>query len=727
MKKKQSIITLVVIFVLTVLLGYTVAVGWGATGVGAMKNIRTGLDLSGGVSITYEASEANPSAEDMTDTIGKLQKRVEQYSNEALVYQQGDNRISIEIPGASDANTILEELGKPGSLTFQDASGNVVLEGTDIADAQGVAQQNSTTGQNQYVVNLTLNDSGKDKFAEATAANIGKPISIIYDGNTISSPTVNSTISDGKCEITGMSSIDAAKELASTIRIGSLSLELNELYSNVVAAQLGQDALSSSVVAGMIGILLVIIFLICVYRIPGVAAGWALIIYTGLMLGALNAFDLTLTLPGIAGIILSIGMAVDANVIIYARIREEITAGKSIKNAIAAGFQKAFSAILDGNVTTLIAAAILYALGSGSIRGFAMTLALGIVLSMFTALVISRLLINALFAAGCKAEKLYGRQKERKLIDFVGKKKFFFIFSFVLILSLPAGLILHQVKDGQALNYSLEFIGGTSTTVAFSEDYSMSKLDSDVQPVVQGVTGDANIMFQKVVDSDSVIIKTRELSVEERQSLDTALIEKFGVTQEDITAENISATMSDEMTRDAVFAVTISVIFMLVYIWLRFKDIRFASSAIIALIHDIIIVIAFYAWFRFSAGSSFIAVLLTILGYSINGTIVIFDRIRENLPSMKKEDLSVVVNTSITQTLTRSIYSSLTTFATIFVLYLMGVPSVKEFSLPIIIGIVTGTYTSVCLTGSMWYVFKKKLGKKKVPEKIVASKNKTKK
>lgn len=726
MKKKQSIITLVVIFVLTVLLGYTVAVGWGATGVGAMKNIRTGLDLSGGVSITYEAKEANPSDEDMNDTISKLQKRVEQYSNEALVYQQGDNRISIEIPGASDANAILEELGKPGSLSFRDSEGNVVLEGTDIADAQGIATQDSSTGQNQYVVSLELNDSGKDKFAEATQANIGKTISIIYDGEAIREPVVNSAITDGKCEITGMESIEDARDLASTIRIGALSLELEELYSNVVAAQLGQDALSTSVTAGLIGILLVVLFLICVYRIPGVAAGWALIIYTGLMLGALNAFDLTLTLPGIAGIILSIGMAVDANVIIYARIREEIAAGKSIKNAIAAGFQKAFSAIIDGNVTTLIAATILYGLGSGSIRGFAMTLALGIVLSMFTALVISRLIINCMFTAGLKDEKLYGHQKERKLIDFVGKRKVFFIISAVLILSLPAGLILNQMKDGQALNYSLEFIGGTSTTVAFDEDYSMSKLADEVQPVVQDVTGDANIMFQKVVDSNSVIIKTRELSVTERQELDDSLVSSFGVTQEDITAENISATMSDEMRRDAVIAVLISVIFMLVYIWFRFKDIRFASSAIVALCHDIIIVIAFYAWFRFSAGSSFIAVLLTILGYSINGTIVIFDRIRENMPSMKKEDLAVVVNTSITQTLTRSIYSSLTTFVTIFVLYLMGVPSVKEFSLPIIVGIVIGAYTSVCLTGSLWYVFKKKIGKKSEPVRVTTSKNKKK-
>lgn len=712
MKKNQSIITLIVTLLVTVLLGFTVVAGWGPTGTGSMKNIRTGLDLSGGVSITYQAKESNPSSEDMQDTIGKLQKRVEQYSTEAQVYQQGSNRICIEIPGASDANTILQELGKPGSLLFQDPDGNTVLEGTDIADAQGVTQSDQTTNQREYVVDLTLNDSGKSKFAEATQANIGKSISIVYDGEVISVPTVQTAITDGKCQITGMESIDAARELASTIRIGALSLELEELYSNVVAAQLGQEALSTSVVAGLIGIILIVIFMICVYRIPGIAAGWSLILYTFLMLGALNAFDLTLTLPGIAGIILSIGMAVDANVIIYARIREEISAGRSVRNAILAGFQKAFSAILDGNVTTLIAAGILYFMGTGTIRGFSITLALGIVLSMISALLISRMLISALYGVGFKDEKFFGRQKERKIVNFVGKRKIFFILSAVLVLSAPAGMGVFQAKDGHTLNFSLEFIGGTSTTVTFPEDMSISQLDSDVQPVVQEVTGDANIMFQKVVDSEAVIIKTRELTVEERETLNQSLADNFGVDKAAITAENISSTMSDEMRSDAILAVIVAVIFMLLYIWFRFKDIRFASSAVLALVHDIVVVIAFYAWFRFSAGTTFIAVLLTILGYSINGTIVIFDRIRENLPIMRKDDLDVIVNTSITQTLTRTLYSSLTTFATIFVLYLMGVPAVKEFALPIIIGVVCGTYTSVCITGPLWYVFKTKLGKK---------------
>ncbi len=712
MKKRQSIIVLLICAVLTVLLGYTAIKGWGPTGTGSMSNIRTGLDLSGGVSITYQTKTDNPSTEDMSDTIYKLQQRVQQYSSEALVYQQGTNRICIEIPGENDANAILAELGKPGSLTFQDEDGNVVLEGSDVEDAQGVSRTDSTTGQREYVVQLTMTSEGTQKFAEATSANLNKRISIVYDEETISSPTVNSAITGGTAEITGMSSLEEAKNLAASIRIGSLSLELEEVYSNVVGAQLGQEALSTSVVAGIVGILLVILFMILVYRISGLASGWALIVFTFLDLICLNAFDITLTLPGIAGVILTIGMAVDANVIIYARTREELTAGRGLHGAIQAGFQKAFSAIFDGNITTLIAAVVLYALGTGSIQGFAVTLAMGIVLSMFSALVVSRVLSYAFYGVGIRNVKFYGTIKNRKPMNFLGRKPLVFTISALLLVSAPVGMAIYHGSTGKALNYSLDFIGGTATTVDMGQALSLEDLDEKVQPVVSEITGDSNIQFQQITGSNEIIIKTRELDVEEREQLNAALAENFDTVDEStITAENISSTMSNEMRANAMKAVVIAVICMLLYIWFRFRDIRFASSAVLALVHDIVIVFAFYVWSRFSIGSTFIAVMLTILGYSINATIVIFDRIRENLSTMKGESLKLIVNASITQTLTRSIYSSLTTFMTIFVLYLMGVPSVKEFALPIIVGIVVGAYSSVCITGALWYVMKTKLGR----------------
>ncbi|MDO4490790.1 MAG: protein translocase subunit SecD [Lachnospiraceae bacterium] len=717
MKKRTSIVTLVICFCLTVLLGFTAVKGWGPTGTGAMKNIRTGLDLSGGVSITYQTVEAHPSAEAMADTIFKLQQRVDQYSTEAQVYQQGDNRICVEIPGVSDANTILEELGKPGSLSFMDENGEVVLEGTDIAAAEGLSMQDQTTGQRQYYVSLSMTSEGADKFAEATKNNVGKPIYIVYDDTVISSPTVRQAITGGQAQIDNMESLEAAKNLAANIRIGSLSLELEEIYSNVVGATLGQEALSTSLKAGLIGILLVILFMILVYRISGLAAGWALLIFTFLDLIFLNAFDITLTLTGIAGVILTIGMAVDANVIIYARMREEYALGKSLKSSIQAGFKKAFSAIIDGNVTTLIAAAVLYALGTGSIRGFATTLAIGIVLSMFSALVVSRLISMAFYGIGIRSEKAYGVLKARKPVDFLQKKVVFLIVSLALIISAPVGMAVYNGKTGQPMNYSLDFIGGTATTVDFHQDFTLNELDEKIQPIVSEITGDANIQFQQVTSSTQVVIKTRELTVDEREALNQSIMDNYSdVTAEDITAENISSTISGEMKANASKAVVIAVICMLLYIWVRFRDLRFASSSVLALVHDILIVLVFYVWSRFSVGSTFIAVMLTILGYSINATIVVFDRIRENMVSMKGSSLKRIVNTSVTQTLTRSIYSSLTTFITIFVLYLMGVPAIKEFALPIIIGIITGAYSSVCLAGSLWYVMKTKVGKNRFRE-----------
>ena len=734
MKKSRGIVVLLLTVILTVFFCFTAAVGIGPTGTGAAKHINTGLDLSGGVSITYQTKKSNPTKEEMSDTIYKLQKRVEQYSTEAQVYQEGSDRITVEIPGVTDADAILNDLGKPGSLYFitqEDADGNqnfttgqngyvlarsmdeikesgsVVLEGSDVADAEGGAIQNQNTSAKEYVVSLTLTsdgkNSGKEKFSEATKENVGKQIAIIYDNQVVSAPNVNEQISGGKAQISGMKDLEEAQNLASYIRIGSLSLELEELRSSVVAAQLGEEAISTSVMAGAIGLIIVILFMIIAYRVPGIVAGIALILYTVLMLITLNAFDITLTLPGIAGIILGIGMAVDANVIIYARIREEIGAGVSVRSAIKAGFSKAFSAIFDGNITTLIAAFVLMWLGSGTVKGFAYTLALGIVISMFTSLVVSRLIVNALYAVGIHDPKFYGNTKERKAINFVGKRKVFFIVSIILILSGPATMLINSQAGNKALNYSLEFSGGTSTTVTFNEDMDIKTIDSEVTPVVEEVTGDKNVQPTKVVGTNQVVIKTRSLTQEEREALQNALVEKFGVDENTISTESISSTVSKEMRQDAIVAVIVATICMLLYIWFRFKDIRFASSAVLALLHDVLVVLAFYAIARISVGNTFIACMLTIVGYSINATIVIFDRIRENMHGSRRIDnIEEVVNSSITQTLTRSIYTSFTTFVMVAVLYIMGVSSIREFAAPLMVGILVGAYSSVCVTGALW-------------------------
>lgn len=702
-KKGKSLLGLALLIAAIGLFGYF--------GYSTMGAIKLGLDLAGGVSITYQAKEANPSAEDMSDTIYKLRMRVENYSSEAEVYQEGVNRINVDIPGVSDANAILQDLGQPGSLVFMDSEGNQILEGRQVTSAKGgIIDQN---GVKEYVVQLAFDEEGTKAFADATTNGVGKPIYIIYDGRIISYPMVREPITGGQCRIDGMADLKEAEELASNIRIGSLSLELEELRSNVVGAKLGQEAISTSLKAGAIGFAIVVVFMIAVYLIPGVAASLALCLYVGLILVLLKAFEITLTLPGVAGIVLSIGMAVDANVIIFTRIKEEIGVGKTVKSAIKTGFAKALSAIIDGNVTTLIAAAVLFWRGSGTVKGFASTLALGIVLSMVTALFITKFALNCLYGAGFEDVKFYGVRKDIAARPFLKSRKAFFGVSLLLIVAGFAAMGVNRASTGAILNYGMEFRGGTSTNVTFNEDLSLERISSEVVPVVEQITGEAGTQTQKVAGTNEVIIKTRTLNMEEREALDTALADKFGVDPELITADSISGAISAEMKRDAIVAVTIATICMLIYIWFRFSNITFAASAVLALVHDVLVVLTFYAALKWSISSTFIACMLTIVGYSINATIVIFDRIRENMKLKKyNQTIEDVVNLSITQTFTRSINTSLTTFIMVFVLFVMGVSSIREFALPMMVGIVCGTYSSVFLTGAMWYVFSQKKEKK---------------
>jgi SecD/SecF fusion protein len=716
MKKSKAAVILAVILAAFVGLAYYASIILSSTGIGEDMSIPLGLDLSGGVSITYQVVDENPSAEDMSDTIYKLQKRVDSYSTEASVYQVGDDRITVEIPGVQDANQILEDLGNPGSLEFQMPDGTVFMTGDMVADAQA-ATQTDTYGNKEYVVALKLTDEGAKIFGEVTSENIGKNLPIVYDGETISYPRVQTAITGGEAQITGMADFEEAETLATQIRIGSLSLQLSELESSVVGAQLGSQAIASSLKAGAIGLAIVMVFMIVMYAVPGIAASLALAIYTTLVIATLYLFEITLTLPGIAGIILGIGMAVDANVIVFARIREEIATGKSVQTSMKIGFQKAMSAILDGNITTLIASVVLMALGSGTVKGFAYTLMIGIILSLFTAMVVTRYILYSLYALGLKSEKLYGRAKERKSIDFIGKKAVFFTISGIII---AAGLIsmgVHSATEGKALNYGLDFMGGTSTTADFGKDMTIEDIENDIVPYVEKVTGDSDVQATKVEGTTQVTIKTRTLSLDERQELEDTLAENCDVDASTITSQSISSTISGEMRSDALKAVIVSCIFMLLYIWFRFKDIRFAASAILALVHDVLVVITVYALVRISVGSTFIACVLTIVGYSINDTIVIFDRIRENLAlktgKQTAEELREVANKSLTQTLSRSINTSITTFIMVVMLYILGVASIRDFSLPLMAGLVCGAYSSICIATELWYVMKVHLGKNK--------------
>ncbi|MGN0335878.1 MAG: protein translocase subunit SecD [Lachnospiraceae bacterium] len=718
MKKNKSVAILAVVLAVVVALSYYASIILSSTGKGAGQNITLGLDLAGGVSITYQVEDEDATAEQMSDTIYKLQRRIESYSTEATVYQSGDDRICIEIPGVTDANDILEDLGKPGSLQFCDPDGNVFMTGDDVVDAQAGTYKDNT-GNNAYCVDLVLSDEAAETFSEMTGANIGNNLPIIYDGAVISNPVVQSQISGGKAQITGMANYDEASQLASQIRIGSLSLELSELESQVVGAQLGAEAMSSALKAALIGLVLIIIFMIAYYWVLGAAAAVALVIYSTLTIAVIYWFDITLTLPGIAGIILGIGMAVDANVVIYGRIREELSAGKSVFNAMKDGFKKATSAIVDGNVTTLIVAAILAWKGSGTVKGFAYTLAISIIVSLITSLFVTRYVVYSLYGIGVKDVKFYGKAKELKTINFTKRRPVFYVIAVACIAAGFIGMGVHSASGDGALNLSLEFVGGTSNTVYFNEEYTLEQIDSEMVPLVMDITGDSDVYVQKVADSNGVIFKTRNLNLEEREAFNQVFVDKYGVDENTISSQSISSTISSEMTSDAVIAVIIAVILIMIYIAFRFQDFRFASASVLALIHDIMLVLASYALVRISVGSTFIAVMLTILGYSINDTIVVFDRVRENIRGrarVSKEELAEIADKSVTQTLSRSINTSVTTFVMVLLLYIMGVASIKDFSLPLMVGIVAGLFSSVCISTNLWFDMKihfNKVGKKK--------------
>lgn len=732
--KTKGVLQILLVVVLIAAFSYVALAGIGSAHKGSAKNIRLGLDLKGGVSVTYQAKKADPTDQEMSDTIYKMQKRVEDFSTEASVYKEGANRINIDIPGVSNAAEILDKLGRAGSLQFvmysklKDKDGNanpnegdevvfdekdVEMDGSMIDTATATTQQSSTTGASENVVNVKFTGKGAKKFSKITGKHVKEQMAIVYDNKLVSAPVIQSQISDGNCVISGgndFKDFANVESLASTLRIGALPLELENIHDNVVGATLGSEALKSSLIAGAIGLVLVIIFMIAMYRIQGVAASIALLFYVTAELLILNGLNVTLTLPGIAGIILSIGMAVDANCIIFTRVREELATGKTVSSSIKIGFSKALSAIIDGNITTLIAAFVLFLKGSGTVKGFATTLAIGIILSMFTAIVVTRLLLDAFAALGGTNLKLYGIQKERKVIDFVGNWKKYVIISGAVLVILVAGIFVNKATKGSVLNYSLDFVGGTSTSVSLPENTEITDaLKKDALDVVKSATGlEGEISTSDDKGVKKITVRTTALTEDQADQVRTQLASKFNIEdQSKVESETISASVSNEMQRDAVVATLIAAVCMLIYIWIRFRKFATGMSAVLALVHDIIVVFTVYVVGSslIQVGSTFIACMLTIVGYSINDTIVVFDRIRENKKKASaRTELADVINKSITETLSRSINTSVTTFIMVFVLALLGVNSVRQFAIPMMVGIISGCYSSVCVASPLWYL-----------------------
>lgn len=753
--KGKGLAQLLVSFLVIAAIAFVAICGIGENKIGSAEDVRLGLDLAGGVSITYETVKEDPTDSEMSDTQSKMQHRAEKISTEAEVYKEGERRITVAIPDVDDADAVLETLGAAGNIYFiyaqgpsgvQNviqsgvdpetgdivyslarpmaeiiADGDVVIDGADISDAQPNMYQDQI-GTKQNIVQLFFKAEGTKKFTEATtyayqysgsSLDFRNCIAIVYDDEVVSCPGVSSVIDQGEAQISGSFTYDECDRLATTIRIGALPLELSVLRYYVEGAQLGADALKSSLIAGLIGLIIIFLFMIIKYRVPGLASALALLFYTALMVICLNMFDVTLTLPGIAGIILSIGMAVDANVIIFTRIQEELGSGKTVRSSIKLGFSKALSAIIDGNVTTIIAAIVLYFLGSGTVKGFAQTLAIGIILSMITALFVTKFILNAFVNLGLDSVKCFGEKKPiEKSFGFMKNFGKFSIIAGAVILAGIIAVVVNCASTGEPFNYGLDFSGGTATTVEFDGELP-SDIRTQLEGKVSGIVGETPII-STVESSSMVTIRTSELSTEKRAEIADMLKADYSIAEERITTESVGATVSGEMKKDALVAVIVASICMLIYIWFRFKNINFAAASVSALIHDVLIVLTVYAIGRsfISVGNTFIACMLTIVGYSINATIVIFDRIRENMKDKRdKETVAELVNKSVTQTMSRSIYTSGTTLVTVLLLAILGDTSVKEFAIPLIAGILAGTFSSVCLASGIWYTLQRKLKK----------------
>lgn len=695
--KSLALLAICVIFIFSLAFagfkGFEVA-GWQFK---SFDNVITkGLDLQGGVSVLMEIKSDQVTNDDLEKTKELLALRVNKVGvAETVVTTEGEKRIRIDIPGAFDSSEIVSSLSKSGNLTFVDPEGNIVLTGADVKNASSGLDQNA-----KAVVNLELTEQGRTKFAEATQKFLNQTITIKLDDEVISSPTVNSAILDGKAQISNMGSVEEAKSLAALINAGALPIPVEAVEINTVGAQLGSEALPNALKAGAIGLVLIFIFMSVYYKLPGVIASIALTLYTTLTLIVFAESDVTLTLPGIAGFLLTIGMAVDANVLIFERIKEEVKKGASIKNAVKAGFQNANSAIIDSNVTTIIVGLVLYFMGTGSVKGFSVTLIVGIVISMFTALVVTKLLINLAVDAGIL--KTLGTVKEdlkakKSNIKIIEKRKIWFSISAIFIV-IGLGFIFIR-----GLDFGIDFKGGTRVVIEMGEGFNKQEVDG----IVKKYAPDA---VTNTLDGVQYEIKSQKLESSKIDEMFKELQEKYNLKDEAKLSENqIGASIGQEITRGSLLALSVALVGMLIYIAFRF-EFSFGISSLVALAHDVLITLSAFAIFGITINTPFIASILTIIGYSINATIVIFDRIRENTKLSKGMSYEELADKSVNQTLARSINTSLTTLFVIGSVYVF-VPTVREFSLPLLIGILVGAYSSIFIASPVWVALKRRVNK----------------
>lgn len=685
-------------------------------GIGSMSSakdaLKYGLDINGGVYVVMEAQtdlEGEELRSLMDQTRAVIDNRVNQMGvAESSVTIEGSNRIRVEIPGAEDAQEAIDAIGRTAQLRFVLADGSLVVDGSNVRDAQ------IATDGAYYKIELEFDDEGATLFEEGTRKALSgevestidgvypNQIAIVLDDEIIVHPDVQQVISGGHCEITGNYSREEASTTAALIRGGALPVDLVEVQSSVQAASVGADALDKSIIAGAIGIGLVFVLMLIFYGLLGLMADIALMLYVAMFIWSMSLMDVVLTLPGIAALILSTGMAVDANVIIFSRIKEEICAGKSIRVAVNAGFKNALSTVLDAQITTLIAAVVLYEVGTTSVKGFALTLMIGIIISIFTAVIITHLFMSLIAESRRFAKNRYfgvnddgtPRQFLHKTFAFIRHRKVFYGVSIAIM---AVGLIFGAVRG---LNYGIDFTGGTMIQLELHEQVPISR----VEQAIAEYDLDPSIIYSGENNTQVVIKTTSFLDNQQRGEVIDTLSETFQLTDGDILAsEQFGPSVGNELKTNAVIAVLIASAGMLIYIIFRFKSWKYGFSSIAGVVHDVLIVLSFYAIFGFTVNNPFIAAILTLVGYSINDTIVIFDRIRENERINKKTSLESNIDNSINSTLNRTIMTSLTTFVVMIPLCIMVSESIREFIIPLMIGIVVGCYSSIFVCSPMYY------------------------
>lgn len=729
---------LAIVFVIIIAAGWYLTI-WGAGPIDPIKDrLKMGLDIKGGVYVVMEAKtdlKGEELREAMEQTQAVIEERVNQMGlAEPVVTVEGEKRIRVELPGAEDAQEAIEQIGKTAQLQFALADGTVVLDGGNVKDAS-IATDNESAG---YAVALEFDSKGADLFYQATqqaysgsvtSAIEGIPntsIVIILDGQIISYPTVKQPISGGNCSITGGFSQEEASDLAALIRGGALPLELQEVNSSVQSAKIGFGALEKSVYAGIIGLAIVMLIMLIAYRGMGLAADLALLFYVVIVLNVMAFMGSVLTLPGIAGIILSVGMAVDANVVIFSRIREEIELGKTVRSAVQSGFKRAMSTVIDSQVTTLIAAVILYEVGTSSVKGFAWTFMIGIVVSIFTAVIVTQLYISLMSESKRLGKKsMFGINEDNKAsfsikkeLHFIKYKKIFYGIS-VLIMAM--GLIFGLVRG---LNYGIDFTGGTMIQMDMGKEVKISQ----VEEAVKKYDLDPEIIYSGENNKEIVIRTIKSLDSNQRAEIISSINQAFGTSEDDVVSEELfGPSVGKELRNNAILAIAIAAVCMFIYIRLRFSQWKFGMAALLGVLHDVLIVIAFYAIFNVTINNPFIAGILTVVGYSINDTIVIFDRIRENIKYMRRGDTEEIIDKSITQTLGRSLMTSATTLIVMVPLAIIAGEAIRVFVLPLMVGIIAGAYSSIGICSPLYYEFTRPASLSKYERQVKASKKRDKK